>query len=296
MAHLATFVAAIGLSLLGAALAEAGEQDRDRWRPGASLMAGARVIPVDEASISSLRGDFDGEGNRVYGLLGFALELRSPAVADSLYAPRIFARGGVAALFDQEDRVVNDGAPGPLVVPFIDNDNDGVRDFDAGLATVSGQGSGSGAKTVSPSFSAGLGLDFEFEAGDRVVHIRPSVEWIWERERVKAVVGLAESTGANPAACSPECRTAFGSADQVEDFHLVGPGFEVEVESGRVGPFMSSVFVQTQAFYVTDRKASVQGFATWDDGSGSEAFAGRYERGRWDYRFGFGFRMDWLPE
>ena len=75
-----------------------------------------------------------------------------------------------------------------------------------------------------------------------------------------------------------------------------GPGLELEVESGRIGDFMSSVFLQTQAFYVTDRKVNVRGQATFDDGSRSEAFTGRYERGRWDYRVGVGLRLDWLPE
>ena len=77
----------------------AAERDRDRWRPGASFMVGARVIPVDEATISSLRGDFEGETNRVFGVLGFSLKLRSPVVAD-FNAPA--ARAGVTAVFDQK--------------------------------------------------------------------------------------------------------------------------------------------------------------------------------------------------
>lgn len=285
---------ALLFTLAGPAMA--AERDRDRWRPGASFTVGARVIPVDEATISSLRGDFEGETNRVFGVLGFSLELRSPVVADFRNAPRVFARAGVTAVFDQEDRVVNDAAPGSLNVPFVDNDNDGNQDFDPAIATVQGQGSATGAKAESPFFNAGLGLDFEFEYADRIVHVRPSVEWIWEQERIKSIVGLAEATGANPSVCAPDCRTAFGTAENVDAFHLVGPGLELEVESGRIGDFMSSVFLQTQAFYVTDRKVNVRGQATFDDGSRSEAFTGRYERGRWDYRVGVGLRLDWLPE
>ena len=47
------------------------------------------------------------------------------------------------------------------------------------------------------------------------------------------------------------CRTTFGTAEN--GCILVGPGLELEVESERIGDFMSSVFLQTQAFYVTDR-------------------------------------------
>lgn len=283
------------LHLMAAPVASAEPDVRTRWIPGVSFGAGARVIPVDSVTVSSLRGDFEGEGNRVFGTLGLDLHLRSPTLTTASWAPRVFARVGVAALFDEEDRIVNEAAPGPIVIPIIDNNNDGIPDVDPPVATAQGPGSATGARSDSPFFTAAVGLDFELALLGSPVHVKPSFEWIWEQDRVTTVVGYVESAGADPSLCGP-CRTLFAQGENVDAFHGIGPGLEIEFDSGQAGPFSTSVFLQTQVYYILDRKVDVMAQAEFDDMDRIETVRGRYIRSRWDYRFGVGLRLDWSPD
>ena len=142
---------------------------------------------------------------------------------------------------------------------------------------------------------AGIGADFTFEFLERQVHFRPSFEWVVQQQRVKALLGYAETApGSAPDICP--CLTAFVVGEESEYLHGIGPGFEVGVDAGRIGPFLTNVFASVQAYYQLDRKISVTASGPLSDGSRDVSVRSTYESDRWDYRFGVGIRLDWLPE
>ncbi|MAG33344.1 MAG: hypothetical protein CL908_20910 [Deltaproteobacteria bacterium] len=263
---------------------EADESNAGTWIPSFAVNTGLRALEYDEASVTSARGTFDSEGVRVFGYLGANVQLMTPVLIDRYGKPRLFVRVGAATSFDQEERVLNEFAPGQIV----------IVDPEGAIQGIQGQGSGTGVKTEPPTVTAGIGLDFAFEVFERRIHVKPSLDWIWEEERVKTVLGIAEDLGGNPTLCP--CRTAFAHGTNTEPFHGLGPGIELELESGRLGPFMTGIYLHGQAYHVFDRKVSVRADAVWDDLSGTVSVQSGYERRPWDYRVGVGMRFHWLPD
>jgi len=287
---LAVFLAVMATS----AWAQKSDSDRGRWLPSIAANAGVRVIQVDEASVSSIRGEFVGDDDRLFGYLGGNFQIETPVLTERGGGPRLFARIGAATNFDTEDRVVNEGAPGEIIIRVIDNNGDGIPDARPLVAGIEGRGSATGVKTESPTVTAGFGVDFELAALDRTIHIKPSIEWIWEEERIKTVLGYAESRAGDPSDCP--CRTLRARGINTESFYGLGPGIEIEVEAGRLGPLRLGVYAQSQAYYLFDRKKDIEATGDFSDGSGSLTVQSKYTRERWDYRAGFGLRFHWLPE
>lgn len=290
--------AACGLLAPGLAMGADGGQ-RDGWRPGASIHAAGRALPVDRATAESTeRGVFENEGNRLFGMVGLGLELTSPQLVASPAAPRAFLRFGVSTFFDQEDRVVNEAAPGGIVVPIIDNNSDGIPDAETPVATIQGVGSATGAKTEVPSLNLALGLDWRVEVFDQGIHIKPSLEWVYERERITTILGFAESIDGDPDECP--CRTGSASAETTQPFHGIGPGLEIEFDAGPLGIFQSSFFLRGQAFYQLDRKVNLSASGPLVDDAdmvvGTVNVNADYERARWDYMFGAGLRLTFRPD
>lgn len=269
-----------------------GESDSN-WVLGLSAFAAVRAIPVDSATVASQRGAFEAESNRVFGLVGISTDLVGPALGTHRVSPRPFLRIDVATFFDEEDRIVNDDAPGAIHVPVIDNNGDGTPDAPTPVATIQGLGSATGARTEIPSLGLAIGLDWPLTILDEVVHVKPSLEWRYERERITTIAGMAESIDGSPDDCP--CRTALAIGRNSEPFHALGPGLELAIESGRLGFLESSVFVRAQALYQLDRRVQVSASAPFSDVSGILDVASRYTRSRWDYVAGVGIRLALKP-
>jgi hypothetical protein len=266
-----------------------------RWIPGFSLGVGFRTLDI-ESTVTSDRGHVNGHTQKLYGYVTASIDLMSPVIADVSSAPRIFVRIGVANSFDGDERVANEGGPGEIVIPTVDRNDDGIPDSQPPLAAVFGQGSGTAVEASSMIGTAGIGVDFSFEWLERKVHLRPSFEWVVQQQRVKALLGYAEVApiSTNPELCP--CLSAFVSGEESEYLHGIGPGIEVGVDAGRLGPFLLNVFAGAQAYYELDRKMSVVATGPLEPAGRDVSVRSTYESDRWDYRIGVGIRFDWLPE
>ena len=292
----AILVPVLALSLGVASFAHAGMESpeaRGQWIPSLSAEGGARVVE-SQATVSSPRGDFDGDNRALFGYLGFGLQLMTPAWFDLPASPRIFVRAGVATSLDGEARIANDGGPGEIVIPILDNNNDGIPDGLTPVAAVKGQGSTTAARSEPMLVTAALGIDLSMTVLERRVHVKPSFEWIMQEDRIVGSVGFVESLTMGSDECP--CRTGFASGETTETFHSLGMGLEIEAEAGRMGPVLVGVYAGGQAYYALDRKVEVTGSGQFSDGSGSLTVNSTYEREEWDYRAGVGVRFHWLPE
>lgn len=266
---------------------------RRQWIPSLSAEGGVRVLD-SKATVSSPRGDFDGESRALFGFLGVGLQIATPAFFDLPGTPRLFVHGGVATAFDGEARIANEGGPGEPVVPILDNNSDGIPDAPTPVTAVTGQGSTTAAESQGMIVRAGLGLDLSFEWLERQVHVKPSFEWIMQSDRIVGQVGFAESISSVPDECP--CRIGFAQGVSTETFHGLGMGLEVEVETGRLGPTMVSVFAGGQAYRLLDRQVAFSGSSQFSDASGPLSVDATYERDPWDYRAAVGVRFHFVPE
>lgn len=270
-----------------------------RWLPGVALEIGVRSINVN-SSVSSIRGDIDSDTRSLYGYVGASVQIATPVLLPNrpwAGSPRLFLRIGVGNAFSGDELVSNEGGIDQLTFPPVpDADGDGQPDFQVPPTAIFGQGSATAVESKSFIGNAGIGVDFTVEALDRRFHLRPSFEWIVQQQQVKALLSFA---GVSPSSPTPErcpCRLAEVRGEEAEYFHGIGVGFEGSVEAGRFGPFMTNVFLATQAYYELDRKLTVVATGPFLDGSGFTSVRSTYESDRWDYRVGMGIRFDWLPE
>ena len=271
-----------------------GPQEADsRWIPGLSAF-GAVLFQDSKASVSSLeRGSFSSESRVVFGNVGASAELLTPALDALPGRPRLFVRGGLSFSFDEQEAIVNDGAPGvPEIVPPVSTPN-----AEPPVTSVTGQGSATKAETQPLVLSAGAGMAFSIEVSERRLWIKPSLEWQWFEDEVVAVLGSAESTDVvnRPDQCP--CRTLFVSASETKGFHAIGPGLELELDTGRMGPFLLSIFGSGRALNLLGQTgADVRATGSWSDGSRDAQVESTYDRDAWIYRMDFGLRFRWLPE
>lgn len=264
-----------------------------RWVPAVSIIGGAlrhgRQGQVDSAEFGLIQGD----SIAVAGFVGLSAELSTPAVTAVPGRPRLFAHADVSLSFDSNEGLANQANPGRPIVPPINN-------FPA--LGVQNLGSALRSEIEPVVFSAGAGVAFSLAVGERNIRIKPSIEWLWQEDKLTSLFSLAEGAGANPDFCSP-CRTVFIDSSRTHGFHSLGPGLELELEAARIQDFMFSIFLGTQAYRVLgNNRVKSQDIGVWmTDGQPSIGRADtvlntEYERERWHYRFLVGLRLHWFPE
>jgi hypothetical protein len=139
----------------------------------------------------------------------------------------------------------------------------------------------------------------------RTLRIKPSIEWLWQEDRVRARFGDAESEGPNPLLCDPVCRTIFVDDSTTQGFHSLGPGLELEVDAARARDLLLTLYMSGRVYYVLgDREVDLRSTGTWlrEDGlpttrpDPTSTVESHYEREPWHYQFAIGLRFLWLPE
>jgi len=282
---------------------QAGEESTDRaadsrWIPGLAIKSRGH-FQEREGTVETLeRGLVESTSTAASWSIGLDLELASPVVANLPGRPRLFVHGGPLLTIDSEDPVANEADPGRPVIQEIPPQ--GTRP----LAGVTGRGSATRAEARPLAWSAGAGIAFETVLNDLTIRLKPSLEWHYQRDRIRVSFTDAEVVGAGTE-CLP-CRLIFIDSTSIQDYHSVGPGLELEFDVSRLSEqFTLTFFTSFSALaLVSGRNALESTTRGWTiDGQPDLArippqstVTSRYRREVWHYQAGLGVRVRWFPE
>ncbi len=262
------------------------------------------VLPADIASV-------DGDDRAVAPFVGATVELMTPALPIPL-RPRLFVSAEMVGVFATERDVALQGNTGCLSGPTIDapcaaDHNPAANPF--GEDSLVGQGTRTTAQIGNYMFGVNLGAAFPVQLGKRQLRIKPSVGWINYQVEAKGKFVKGYCYGLNPPNIRTQCvdSTALMNTGFLRDFTYsgtankrfngIGPGLDVEMDTGHFGPIGSAIFVGARAYYIIgDRKISFTGSQTANDVLGMDTATTDFEVevDPWMFRAHLGMRFQWL--
>lgn len=289
---------------------QSGSRSDARWIPGFSTELGFLTHRRDGFASSVERGREEGETNALFGVFGVRTELSSPRFMTVPTAPRIFGYVGVSLVRDKDESIANEGEPRN---PLFDLEN--KVDDNNPIAGIVGTGTSLRVESEPVLYGGGLGVSFETEIASRVVRFRPTLDWTYQRDRIEVAFADAEAQGAVPNRCNP-CQITSLQAQTEKGFHSLGPGLEIDLDAGRFGDFVLTVFTRFQSLRIVgDREASLDSTSSWftrqtavvdgeevitsiDPVPGREdsIVTSRYRRDPWGFYGAAGVRVLWSPE
>lgn len=290
-----------------------------RWVPSLAITSGI-TVQQHEGSMNSvlfedmgptsipLRGFRIGNDLAVSTFVGGALELMTPALPIPT-RPRFFLSGEILPTFASDRAVAVEGDPGCLKGPEPDAvcamDEDGSRTKAFGQDSLNGQGSVTQALVDTLVFGASLGVALPIQVAERPLRIKPSVGWINYEVGAHGMVVAG--------ACDPRFRctdvTVFGftspgylremvlMASATRRFNGIGPGLDIEMDTGRYGPLGVSLFLGGRAYHTLgQRKIAFGTSMSYADSLGMDLAVGNFEVevDPWVYRAHAGIRFHWL--
>lgn len=216
-------------------------------------------------------------------------------------SPRLFVGGEFGGSFGIERLVAREGDPSQVGSPLPPGGEGTGFEED----TATGQGTALIGVRDTLTFGAHAGLALPFEFLGRPVRLRTSVGWVRYGIEVSGTLQDAECTPAGSSTqCSPEAasdgylRAVSLNVTETAQFDGIGPGLELEMDTGRFGPVGSSIHVGARAYRILgDRDVSFRTTTlVTDDSLGRDEQFARYsfEVDEWLYRVGIGFRLSWL--
>ncbi len=311
----------------GAASAHSEQEGGDRWVPSLALITGFRIQEWDGTVVSeicrgcsipdpmteALRDPDDGRDLAVTPFVGASFELMTPELPIPT-SPRLFVGGEVAVAFGLERTLAQEGNPGVLSSPVPGAAADSTpfsEDF------VRGQGSETLAKLDSVIYGAYAGISFPFELYGRAFRLKPSFAWIRTGVDVEGLVVDAECLEVVDVigGASTKCNTTTAGVGQgpgvlreirlqargSDTFDGIGPGLDIEMDTGRFGPLGTSLFLGGRLYRILgNRKIELRAARSFteDEGAGlgpAETDARfSFEMDKWSYRVGIGLRFHWL--
>jgi hypothetical protein len=246
---------------------QAGE---DRWVPSLAITSGASIqehqgsadsyLEEPGEPIVPLRPSVDGDDLAVSPFVGGVLELMTPALPIPT-RPRLFVSGEILPTFASDRDLALDGDPGCIRGDYPDapcaSEEDGSRNTSFPEVSAKGQGSRTSAEIDTLVYGASLGVAFPLQFGTRQLRIKPSVGWINYKVEAKGLV--ADALCDPPGRCTNFTafivqygylreRTLSGSGSQ--RFNAIGPGLDVELDTGRFGPIGSSLFIGARGYRI----------------------------------------------
>ncbi len=219
-----------------------------------------------------------------------ATELMSPALLSDWGSPRALAHVDIGYAFGFARGITRIGSPlDQMELPFPFSElTDRVPPSYGSEQEIIGQGAKLTASVDSLLVGAGLGIAFTFEIGDRTFRVKPTVEYLREEMKISGTLRQATRTtfynppsdmsqwtpttpifsddpfnfppdpDENPTPAEAGYReiNLDGSSSRV--YHGVGPGLEVEMDTGRVGPFVVSIYSGIRAYHFMGDDLSVK--------------------------------------
>jgi hypothetical protein len=245
-----------------------------------------------------------------------SLELMTPGVQAVPGRPRLFAHGDLGAAFSFDEwTVAKQATPDSLEYPVPTPPN-------FNTLQIKGQGALTSAKVKTMLAGGGVGVAFSVDVGERRIRIKPSVEYLRETIGLTGLISRAYTVNNGRAAINnnvlqtqtyfpgfpsyPEVPTQIDNvvikASDTEVYHGIGPGLEVEMDAGRAGPVVLSLFVQGQAYRLLgNRDTTFTGTTTLTDAAFTPnpqtvSAEFKFHPHAWTYQGGMGLRFRWLPE
>jgi hypothetical protein len=272
---------------------------------------GAFVEQITIENVTNpLQPPASGDDRLVTAAISGTLELMTPGIQRIPGRPRFFAHGDLGAAFGQVRHVARERAPGNLEGTIETPDGPLLEEIaffpEEALQDI---GSETTAEVQPFLISAGVGVAFSFDLFGRRLRIKPSVEYLREEIDLTGSVvrGARIDTGIQQfPPFIPQRPSLFIpielNGNTTEEFHGIGPGLEIEMDTRRAGPFMLSLFVSGQAYKIlgdTEVKFSEEQTLTYPQLTPTPQTVSAdwsFEKDPWGYRAGVGLRFRWQPE
>jgi hypothetical protein len=232
--------------------------------------------------------------------------------------------GEILPTFASDRDLAIEGNPGCVRGPLPEDpcakDEDGSRQTGFGVDGVNGRGSRTSAQIDTLVFGASLGVAFPLQVGKRQLRLKPSVGWINYKVEANGLVVEAECdklapfngkcTDFTPVPGFPSLpgflreTTLKDSASQ--RFNGIGPGLDIEMDTGQYGPLGVSLFMGGRAYAIVgDRTISLSAVENFTDQLSdpgvtppvmTDRAAAQFEVkvDPWIYRAHVGIRFHWL--
>ena len=302
------------------------QEGADQWVPSLSLITGTTIqnwqgavqseicrgCTFPDPTSEVLREPAFGSDTDVTPFLGGSLELMTPELPVTT-SPRLFVGGEIAASFGAERKLAQEGAPGELISPFPPEEES--LPFSEDFAR--GQGSETVAQLGSLIYGAYAGIAFPFEFSGRQLRVKPAFVWMRYDVNVDGLVVDAECLEVGPPLPDGTVRTQcndpippIGTDGDLRKIRLqgsgsgtfngIGPGLDIELDTGRFGPLGTSLFVGARAYYILGNRTiqfdDSQSFLDEGPGLGMDEARAQwsFEVDPWVYRVGLGLRFQWL--
>jgi hypothetical protein len=300
---------------------QAGE---DRWIPSLAITAGATFQDQD-GSVDSvlfegmsttpvpLRGFEDGHDLVIAPFVGASLELMTPALAIPT-RPRFFVSGEILPSFTADYNLAVEGDPGCLRGPLPnapctkDLTEFGASSFEE--ESLNGRGSKTSSTVDTLVYGANFGVAFPLRAGKRQLRIKPSFGWINYEVKAEGTVvdgackptkqctdTVVEFPPFPPFVSEGFLRETTLTASDSKTFNGIGPGLDIEMDTGKFGPLGVSLFMGGRAYYILgDREIAFGTSEAFDDPVGMDVAVAKFqvEVDPWLFRAHVGIRIHWL--
>jgi hypothetical protein len=239
--------------------------------------------------------DDQGNDTSIAPLVGASLELMTPSPFDGWLRPRLFVHGDGAAAFSFERNAAGREGPDEFALPsgIIPTPDDDPTHQPLEELSIVGQGSRSRIQVRPAVWSAGSGIAFTLDVLGRRVRIKPSLEYLHQEMDLIGVVHRAVKLKEPEVSIVDlqDFRLLSLTREEKRSYDGIGPGLELEIDTSRLGPFQSSVYLMGRGCHLfgdldtTFSQTNEFGeTATWT-----------FKPDPWVWRSGVGFRLRWLP-
>jgi hypothetical protein len=238
-------------------------------------------------------------------LVGASLQLLTPTLEFLPFRPRIFGSVELITFYSPQRKIAREGDPsgvrGPANISDLDMDGEPDPQLYPGIA-LGGVGSQTTSEVQLLSYGAKLGLAFPFELFGRRLWIKPAAGWTRYEVDVKGLTihGIKDDLNPPPGfQWGANIRTIQLLGDDSLVLNGFGPGGELELEAGRIGPLGANIFFDLHAYRLFgDRNVKFSSSQSIPAGGGfgpdTYSASWSWEADPWLWRTAAGLRIQWL--